>query len=146
MITVEGNIEETKINRNTAKEPHNTNLKKLRGCNPDWIVKVPEHLEPYALSDIISYTHDAIIEVKNLQTNQGGGNLLVGIAKAIGTVFEEATDGTCEVIKAISGGMRDIFKGAGDMDEKIVKSIRTATSEVIDSTGGAIKNAERNRN
>ena len=37
--------------------------------------------------------------------------------------------------------MRDVFEGVGDMDEKIIDSIGTATSEVIDLTGGAIEKA-----
>ena len=141
LITAEGDVKEANISQDTAKEPHDTNLKKLRGYHPEWIVKVPEHLEPYAIMDILSYTHDAINEVKNLQSNHGGGNLLVGIARTIGAVFEEAADGTSKVIKAIGGGLKDVFEGVGDMDEKIIDSIGTATSEVIDSTGGAIEKA-----
>ena len=140
LITSDGEITETHIDRDTAKEPHDTNLMKLRGYDPDWIVKIPEHLEPYAMTEIISYTQDAIREMQEIRQNQGGGNLLVGIVKAIGTVIEKAADGGSEIIKSIGSGIKNVFEGFGDMDEKIVTSIGSAGSKIIDSTGGAIKN------
>ena len=140
LITSNGNITEAYVDRDTAKEPHDTNLKKLRGYNPDWIVKIPEHLEPYAMMEVIAYTQDAIREMADIQRDLGGGNLLVGIIKAFGTVLESAAGGGSEIIKSIGGGMKDVFEGFGDMDEKIINSLGTAGSKVIDSTGGAIKN------
>ena len=91
--------------------------------------------------DIISYTHDAIQEVKSLQANEGGGNFLLGLGRALGTAIEGAASGSSKIIKSIGGAIKNVLDGAGDLDEKVVGSIGDATSKVITSTGGAIEHA-----
>jgi len=114
-------------------------LKKIRGYDPRLIQKIPEHLEPYAMLDIFSYVHDAVAEVKEIQENEVQGSVLIGIGRALGTALQETAKAGSTVIKAIGGAIKDVFDGAGDLDEKVVGSFGDAASKIITSTGGAIK-------
>ena len=89
--------------------------------------------------NIFSYVHNAVQEVKYLQTQNGDGNVLLGIGKALGIAIESAAKGGSTIIKAMGGAIHDVLDGAGDLDEKIVESLGNAASEVITATGGAIK-------
>ena len=77
--------------------------------------------------EIILYTHDAIQEVKSFQANEGEGNFLLGLGRALGTAIEEAASGSSKIIKSIGGAIKDVLDRAGDLDEKVVGSIGDAT-------------------
>ena len=51
-----------------------------------------------------------------------------------------AAQGGSSIIKAI-GAIHDTLNGAGDLDEKVVGSVREAASKVIESTGHTVKDS-----
>ena len=52
-----------------------------------------------------------------------------------------AAQGGSSIIKAIGGAIHDTLNGAGDLDEKVVGSVREAASKVIESTGHTVKDS-----
>ena len=138
-ISQDGHISEVQVQDDTLKEKNGMKLQKIRGYDPRFLQQPPAELEPYAMIGIFSYIHDAVVELKELQTHHGGGNVLVGIGSALGGAIEGAADGGSSIIKAVGGAMKDVLQGAGDLDQKIVESFGHAASGIISSTGGAIK-------
>ena len=116
-------------------------LQPIRGYDERLLAKPPHVLEPYAMLTSFSYVHDALNEVKNLQVQQGGGNVLVGIGKALGATIQSTAKGASSIIKSVGAAIHDTLDGVGDLDEKIVTSLGHAASDVISSTGGALKDA-----
>ena len=57
--------------------------------------------------------------------------MLAGIGSLLGGAIHSLASGRSMVIKTIGEGIRDIFHGVGDLDEKVVGSISNATSTVI---------------
>ncbi|MEO0683466.1 MAG: reverse transcriptase domain-containing protein [Cyanobacteria bacterium J06649_11] len=138
VIDKEGNITQT-IPAKQFKKTAFVKIPKIRGYDIRMITKPPHHLAPYSMLNIFSEIHDAMEEVKEIQVQQGEGNLLMGIGKALGSAIQSASSGGSTIIGAIGGGIRDVLDGVGDLDEKVVGSLGDAASKVITSTGGAIK-------
>ena len=138
LIDKEGNITQT-IPVKQFKRTTFIKIPKIRGYDIRMITKPPHHLAPYSMLNIFSEIHDAMEEVKELQVQQGEGNVLMGIGRALGSAIQTASSGGSTIIGAIGGGIRDVLDGVGDLDEKVVGSLGDAASKVITSTGGAIK-------
>ena len=98
----------------------------------------PDKLEPYAMLEIFSNVYDAMQELKDLQMDNGDGDTLLGIGRALGAALESVAQEVSSIIKAIGGTIHDPL---GDLDEKVVGSLREASSNVIQSTGHAVKNS-----
>ena len=64
-----------------------------------------------------------------------------GIGRTLGATLESVAQGGSSIIKAIGGAIHDPLNGVGDLDEKVVGSIREATFKVIESTGHAVKDS-----
>ena len=65
-----------------------TKLKEIRGFDKRLLSPAPHYLEPYTMLNIFTYVHDAMQEVKQLQTDHGDGNVLLGIGRALGATIE----------------------------------------------------------
>ena len=57
--------------------------------------------------------------------------MIAGIGSLLGGAIHSLASGSSMIIKTIGEGIRDIFHGVGDLDEKVVGSISNATSTVI---------------
>ena len=90
---------------------------------------------------IFSNIHDAMQELKDLRINNGDGNALLGIGRALGATLQSAAHGGSSIIKAIGRAIHDTLNGVGDLDEKVVGSLGEAASKVIQSTGHAVKDS-----
>ena len=81
------------------------------------------------------------MEVKNIQQQEGGGNVLLGIGRALGSTIEGAAKGGSSIIRAVGGAINSVLNGAGDLDKKIVESFGDASSQIITSTGNAVESS-----
>ena len=140
MILANGTILCASIKKETVHTT-TTKFKQLLGYSEKLLSKHPKPLDPYSMLNIFTDIQDAMQEVKNLQTEHGDGDVLVGIGKALGKAISETAKGTSSIIRAVGGAIHDVFEGVGDLDEKVVKSLGHAASEVITATGGAVKDA-----
>ena len=98
----------------------------------------PDKLESYAMLEIFSNVHDAMQELKDLQMDNGDGDTLLGIGRALGATLESVEQGVSSIIKVIGGAIHDTLR---DLDEKVVGSLGEASSKVIQSTGHAVKDS-----
>ena len=89
----------------------------------------------------ISLASNAMQELKNLQMDNGHGDTLLGIGRALDVTLESLVQGSSSIIKAIGGAIHDTLNGAGDLDEKVVGSLGEAASKAIESTGHAVKDS-----
>ena len=72
--------------------------------------------------------------------DNGDGDTLLGITRALGATLQSAAQGG-SFIKAIGGAIHDTLNGVGDLDEKVVGSPGEDASKVIQSTGHAVKDS-----
>ena len=108
----------------------------------DWLLThPPDKLEPYTMLEILSDVHDAIQELKDLQMDHGDGDTLLGIVRALGATLESVAQGGSSISKTIGGAIHDTLNDVGDLDEKVVGSLREAASKMIESTGHAVKDS-----
>lgn len=83
----------------------------------------PVRLEHYALLDILSYVHDAVMEVKNKQQDQWDVNVFLEIGRALGSAIEGAARGGSSIVKVSGGAMKDVLNGAGDLEQKRLSKV-----------------------
>ena len=83
----------------------------------------PVRLEHYALLDILSYVHDAVMEVKNKQQDQWDVNVFLEIGGALGSAIEGAARGGSSIVKVSGGAMKDVLNGAGDLEQKRLSKV-----------------------
>ena len=141
MITADGNISQVILHSNTIKETKEIQLKKIKGFNEKLLTKSPHVLEPYTMLNIFTYVHDAIQEIKELQVEQGGGNVLLGIGRALGSTIESLAKGSSSIIRTIGSSLHDVLDGVGDLDEKVVGSFSSAATNIIQASGTAVKDS-----
>ena len=67
--------------------------------------------------------------------DNGDGDTLLGIGRALGATSESIAQWGSSIIKGIGSAIHDTLNGADNLDDKIVKSLWEATSKVIESTG-----------
>ena len=91
--------------------------------------------------EIFSDVHDLMQELKDLQTDHGDGDTLLGFGRALDAALESVTQGGSSIIKVIGGAIHDTLDGIGDLGEKVVGSLGEAASKVIESTGHAVKDS-----
>ena len=91
--------------------------------------------------EILSDVHDAIQELKDLQMDHGDGDTLLGIVRALGATLESVAQGGSSISKTIGGAIHDTLNDVGDLDEKVVGSLREAASKMIESPGHAVKDS-----
>ena len=60
--------------------------------------------------EIFLNIHDAMQELKDLQLDNGNGNTLLGIGRALGATLQSAAQGGSSIIKAVGGAIHDTFK------------------------------------
>ena len=72
-------------------------------------------------------------KLKDLKLDNEGKDTLLGIGRALGATLESVAQDGSSIIKAIGGDIHDAFNDVGDLDEKVVGSLREATSKVIES-------------
>ena len=141
MITADGNISQVILHSNTIKETKEIQLKKIKGFNEKLLTKSPHVLEPYTMLNIFTYVHDAIQEIKELQVEQGGGNVLLSIGRALGSTIESLAKGSSSIIRTIGSSLHDVLDGVGDLDEKVVGSFSSAATNIIQASGTAVKDS-----
>ena len=107
MITADGNISQIILHSNTIKETKEIQLKKIKGFNEKLLTKLPHVLEPYTMLSIFTYAHNAIQEIKELQVEQGGGNVLLGIGRALDSTIESLAKGSSSIIRTIGSSLHD---------------------------------------
>ena len=73
--------------------------------------------------------------------DNGDGDTLLGIGRAVGATLQSAAQGSSSIIKAIGGAIHDTLNGVGDRDEKVMGSFGEVASKVIGSTGHAVKDS-----
>ena len=83
----------------------------------------PVRLEHYPLLDILSYVHDAVMEVKNKQQDQWDVNVFLEIGRALGSAIEGAARGGSSIVKVSGGAMKDVLNGAGDLEQKRLSKV-----------------------
>ena len=88
MITSEGNASAFTIKETFLKETATIKLKEIRGFDKRFLSPAPHYLEPYTMLNIFTYVHDAMQEVKQLQTDHGDGNVLFGIGRVLRATIE----------------------------------------------------------
>ena len=66
--------------------------------------------------NIFTYVHDAMHEVKQLQTDHSDGSVLLGIGRALGATIESLAKGGSYIIKSALHG---VLNGVGNLDEKV---------------------------
>ena len=71
--------------------------------------------------------------------DDGYGDTLLGICRARGATLESEAQGGISIIKTIGGAIHDTLNSVGDLDEKVMGSLREAASKVIESTVHAVK-------
>ena len=91
--------------------------------------------------EIFSNVHDAMQVLKDIQMDNGDGDMLLGIGRALGATWQSVPQGGSSIIKTIGGAIHDTLNCVGDLDEKVVGSLREAASKVIESTGHAVKDS-----
>ena len=91
--------------------------------------------------EIFLNNHDAMQELKDLQLDNGDGNTLLRIGRALGATLQSAAQGGSSIIKAVGGAIHDTLNSVGDLDEKVVGSLGEAASKVIQSTRHAVKDS-----
>ena len=79
-------------------------------------------------------------EVKQLQTYQGDGSVLLGIGRVLGATIESLAKGGKTIIKAVDSTLHGVLNGFGSLHEKAVTSFGTAASKIIHASGTAINN------
>lgn len=83
----------------------------------------PVRLEHYPLLDILSYVHDAVMEVKNKQQDQWDVNVFLEIGRALGSAIEGAARGGSSIVKVSGGAMKDVLNGADDLEQKRLSKV-----------------------
>ena len=83
----------------------------------------PVRLEHYPLLDILSYVHDAVMEVKNKQQDQWDVNVFLEIGRALGSAIEGAARGGSSIVKVSGGAMKDVLNGTGDLEQKRLSKV-----------------------
>ena len=141
LITAQGNVSEIHIHEDQDKEMQYWKTKRIQGYDKRLLKKTQEKLEPYVMLNVFSYVHDMVQEVKTLQEEQGDGNVLLGIGRALGAALEGASVGTSSIIIAIGVCIKDSWNGIGDLDKKTVGSLSDAAGNLIQSWGEAFKNS-----
>ena len=91
--------------------------------------------------EIFSNVHDAMQVLKDIQMDNGDGDMLLGISRALGATWQSVPQDGSSIIKTIGGAIHDTLNGVGDLDEKVVGSLGEAASKVIESTGHAVKDS-----
>ena len=73
--------------------------------------------------------------------DNGYGDTLLGICRALGATLESVAHWGISIIKAIGRAIHDTLNRVGDLDEKVMGSLREAASKVIESTVHAVKDS-----
>ena len=107
LITAQSNVSEIHIHEDQDKEMQYWKTKRIRGYDKRLLKKTQEKLEPHVMLNIFSYVHDMVQEVKTLQEEQGDGNVLLGIGRALGAALEGASVGTSSIIITIRVCIKD---------------------------------------
>ena len=139
LITSEGNVSAFTIQETSLKETATIKLKEIRGFDKRLLSPAPHYLEPYTMLNIFTYVQEAMQEVKQLQTNHGDGNVLLGIGRALGATIESLAKGGSTIKTAVGFALHGVLNGVGNLDEKVVNSFGTAASSIIHASGTAIK-------
>ena len=111
----------------------------IHGYNDPLFSYSLDKLEPYTMLDFFSGIRDALQELKDLQMDSGGRDTLLGTGRDLGSTLESIAERGSSIKKVIGGATHDTINGVGDLDEKVVTSLAKATSNVIESTGDAVK-------
>ena len=77
-------------------------------------------------------------KLKDLQMDNGDEDTLLRIGRVLSATLESVAQGGSSIIKAIVRAIHDTLNGVGDLDEKVMGSLRDAASKVIESTGHAV--------
>ena len=89
---------------------------------------------------LLSDTQYTIRELQHIQNKQSSsGNLIDGLAHALGAIILTAGEAGSKLIKAIGTATKDCFTGASDLEGKLITSIGDRFSTIIKSTETAIK-------
>lgn len=95
-----------------------------------------EHRPPQTVP-LLSIIFSNIKTINDLHkiNSKGKGNLIENIGAAIG----EGTEGGSKMVRALGLGLKDALSGAGDAGGNLIKSLGSASSEVIHTTSAGLK-------
>ena len=139
LISANGTVTPVPILEDTATDLPAFQTTRLHGYDDRLLTHSPDKLELYTMLEIFSIVHDAIQELKDLQIDNGDGDTLLGIGRALGATLQSAAQGGSSIIRATGGAIHDTLNGVRNLDEKVVGSLGEAASKVIQSTGHAVK-------
>ena len=93
-----------------------------------------EHIDHLSMLELITNNQLALEDLHELHTF-GKGNLIAGIAKAIGGVLSVVTEAGSSAIHSVGGALSDVFTSVADGGSKVILSTLHGTADVIDNTG-----------
>ena len=141
LISANGTVTPVPVLEDVAPELPALQTMRLHGYDNWLLTHFPDKLEPYTVLEIFSNIHDTMQELRDLQMDNEDDDTLLGTGRALGATLQSAAQGGSSIIKAIGRAMHDTLNGVGDLDEKVVGSLREAASKVILSTGHALKDS-----
>ena len=141
LISANGTVTPVPVLEDTTSELPAFKTTRIHGYDNRPLTNSPDKLEPYTMLEIFSNVHDAMQELKDLQMDNGDGDTLLGIGRALGATLQSAAQGSSSIIKTIGGAIHDTLNGVGDLDEKVVGTLGGAASKVIESTAHAVKDS-----
>ena len=97
---------------------------------------VPSRL---SLLKMIARNRENLESIEDIKT-AGGGNIITGLGKALGTAITATAKGGSLIVKTIGQALHDTLNGVANLDETMVSSLSNATSNVIGSTSTGVSN------